>query len=304
MSERYQRLDCIGGGGYADVYRARDTVDNKIVAQKVLRTNTPENFRRFKREHERLKAYHANQHIVNLLDADLKAKQPFLILEYSELGSLEKYVTNRGDWKQVVKWMRDISRALTAIHASGYWHRDIKPSNILLFRDDEGNIIAKITDFGLAPKRDNSSGPMTNSPFGTKGYIDPMAPFFGFKSSSDIFSLGKTIQELLTGDKDNSTNYPQDTPFKLRVLISRMMNNFSQDARPTALEIFNTVTELLQPPVPMQGQVSQYQPIGWKGLLTVVGIGLGVAALLGTNDYDDNVGRYRDSLGRFASGMF
>lgn len=68
-----------------------------------------------------------------------------------------------------------------------------------------------------------------------------------------------------------------------------------------AFEIFNTATEILRSLVPVQVRAQQYQPVGRKGLLTVMGIGPGVVALVCTNDYNDNVGRYHDLLGHFTS---
>lgn len=302
MDDRYQVIECVGGGSYADVYKVLDTLTGKIVAKKVLKDPLPANMKRFKRERDMLAAYRTNPYVIDLLDSNLDAPEPYLILEFSEIGSLQQYVANRRAWKQVLRWIRDIALALGPIHARGDWHRDIKPNNILLFRNLSGRVIAKITDFGLAQRIDNSSGEMTDSPYGTKGYIDPIAEFFNkYTWHSDIYSLGKTLKELLTGDKDNGI-YPNDVPVQLRVLISRMMS-FTRNARPSAENIVKSANNLLRPQQPIQ--VQQIQPMGWKGLLTLAGASLGILiALTNTNSYDENVGRYRDSNGRFRSGMF
>jgi serine/threonine protein kinase len=229
----------------------------------------------------------------------LDAAEPYLILEYSELGSLQQYVKNRRDWRQVVRWMRDIAKALRPIHAKGHWHRDLKPSNILLFRDASGNIIAKITDFGLAPKSDNSSGTMTNSPYGTKGYIDPMARIFGVTSHSDIFSLGRTLRELLTGDKDNNV-YPTDIPITLRLFVERMLS-LNRDDRPTAEAIYQEAQKLLAPPKPVQPTIPLPQNSG-KGIVAALA-GLAALFVIGnSNTWDEKAGRYRNSRGQYASG--
>jgi len=301
MAERYDQLEWVGGGGYADVYKTLDTWTGLIVAKKVLRVKSPDNVRRFKRERDRLAAYRMNPYVVNLLDDDLDAAYPYLILEYSELGSLQQYVKNRRDWKQVVRWMRDIAQGLAPIHAGGHWHRDIKPSNILLFKDAAGNVAAKITDFGLAPKTEDSSGPITNSPHGTKGYIDPIATLTGnYTSHSDIYSLGRTLQELLTGDRDSS-NYSNDVPVKLRFLIGRMMN-WNRESRPTVEEICQAAKELLQPQpvtVPVQAK-----PPGLSEWVTGFALLLGTVALATANSYDSEVGRYRGRDGKFRTGRW
>jgi serine/threonine protein kinase len=304
MLERYKLIDPpIDGGGYSDVYRALDTFLNRIVAVKILRNCTPDNLRRFRRERDMLQVYRNNPYVIDLLDSNLECATPFLVLEFSELGSLHKYVANRVNWKHVAKWMRDVVRALRPIHARGDWHRDIKPGNLLLFKDANGRLFVKISDFGFAQRIDNPSGPMTHSPHGTKGYIDPVAEINGYNAASDIFSLARTINELLTGDGEGGA-YPTDIPIELQLLLNSM-TRMTRDRRPTADEILSRIAAILEPkvtvvPQPVQAPIS----IPWGTILVGGLVGLAGLVVASANTWDDNVGQYRNSKGQFASGLF
>jgi len=305
MSERYQKGEWIGGGGYADVYKAFDTLTGKTVALKELRVPSPENRRRFKRERDMLRVHSYNPFIIDIYDWDLDAPTPYLVLEYSDLGSLEQFVKNRKHWKLIARLVIHVSCALHEVHQRQQWHRDIKPSNILLFRDSTGELIAKLTDFGIARKPDTTSGPVTDTPFGTKEYLDPVAKLNGrFTWHADIYALGKTLRELLTGDRDGGVLAP-GVPIQMQVLLSSM-TSFFQSYRPTAEDVVRRLDELLEAPQPAPAQTAQptlaVQPMGWKGVVGTLIAGLALAAVVNNvNGYDENMGRYRDSKGRFRS---
>ncbi len=295
--QRYQSDQYIGQGGFADVYRAIDTWTGQIVARKILRNPTPDNKRRFQRESAMLSAHLNNPFVVDILDSDMTCSAPYIVLEYSELGSLQKYVANRRDWFRIAGWLHDISCGLKIIHERGDLSRDIKPSNLLRFRDAGGSELIKIADFGLGQRPDNPSGPMTASPFGTKGYIDPIAQMYqNFTPASDIYSLGITARELLTGSKDLRNPIPG--PSEFRALISSM-THFDLNSRPTARQISQQVESILQTPA------DRTEPkFGGTGLFWLLaGVGA-IAFAANANNWDSHSRRYRDSGGRFRSGWF
>jgi serine/threonine protein kinase len=156
--------------------------------------------------------------------------------------------------------------------------------------------LIKLTDFGLAIRNDNPSGPMTCSPFGTKGYIDPVALATGvLTKESDIFSLGKTMRELLTGNREPMFLTMLPGPPEFRTLIESM-TSLDVSKRPSAQQIYKTVEELLSVPEMPPLQISG------KGLLAAAA---GVAALFilgNSNTWDEKAGQYRNSKGQFASG--
>lgn len=302
MLDRYTFITKIGGGGYADVFKARDTLTNMIVAVKRLRNCSPDNLRRFRRERDMLRIYRSNPYVIDLLDSDVDCDTPFLVLEFSEMGSLKQYVVTGVHWKHVARWMRHVVRALGPIHARGDWHRDIKPENLLLFKDANGRLFVKISDFGFGQRIDNPSGPMTHSPQGTKGYIDPVAETTGiYNAASDIFSLARTINELLTGSRDGGI-FPTDVPVELQLLLNRMVR-MTRDLRPTADEICYRITEILEPKLIRVNisQPSQPTSIPWVPILLGAGAVL-LGVLSSANTWDENVGRWRNSNGQFAPG--
>lgn len=292
---RYTKDFKVGGGGFANVYKAADWQTMTYVAMKELLDVSPDNYRRFRRERDMLTIHKDNPYVVDILDSDVDADQPYLILEFSPYGSLQKYVASRRDWRRVGSWLCDVARGLEIIHDRGDVHRDIKPSNLLQFKYQNGERI-KLTDFGLGQRPDNPSGPMTCSPYGTKGYIDPVAEATGiYTKESDINSLGRTIRELLTGNRENLIWTMIPGPPEFRTLIESM-TDLDVTKRPSPRNIYKAVEALLAVPElpPLQ--------ISGKGIATALA-GLAALFIVGnSNTWDEEAGRYRNSKGQFASG--
>jgi len=118
---------------------------------------------------------------------------------------------------------------------------------------------------------DNPCGLMTTSVFGTKGYIDPVALATGnFRAASDVFSLGVTMRELLTGSRVPWIGIPGPPEFRSLILS---MTDSDVDKRPTAREIFEQVQMILQTaPVPIIQELDR-EGLGWllAGAAVVVG---------------------------------
>lgn len=295
---QYANLNWVGGGGYADVYKARDLQVGDIVAKKELRVPNEMNWKRFKREKEMLEKYSNSRYFANIYDSDLNSPAPYLILEYSERGSLQQFVGKVTDWRQGARWLIDLARGMEEMHSNGDKHRDIKPGNLLLYPDGQGGEIATYTDFGLAHRMDNPSGPMTNSVYGTDGYIDPVAQRIGFFfPESDIYALGRTMRALFTGNPSGALLRMVPGPVEFRTLID-LMTDLDIRKRPTPKTIYQTCERLLAVP---EMPPLQLPKVDWG----IVGLGaLAIASLVvaNANNYDDNVGRYRNSKGQFASG--
>jgi eukaryotic-like serine/threonine-protein kinase len=297
-SGRYWHIQFIASGGFAEVYKAVDPQTWGVVAIKRLTDSSADNRRRFKRERDMLQIHLSNPFVVDILDSDLTAESPYLVLEYSELGSLQKYVAERRDWTRIARWLYDVAFGLAIIHERGDVIRDIKPANLLRFKREDGSELIKITDFGLGQRPDASSGPMTASPFGTQGYIDPMAQFTqNVTSASDIYSLGITMTELLTGNKNGRGLIPGPPPF--RDLIASM-THWNPSLRPIARAIADTVAGILQESSPAVAT-----SVGATGAFLFC-LGAAALAVLGAsaNNWDRGAQRYRDSRGQFRSGRF
>jgi serine/threonine protein kinase len=297
----YKILKTKGIGGYGHVHKAVNHFNGQIVAIKELRNPTTENRRRFKRESDMLTIYKDSPYFPDLYQSILDCPEPFLVMEYSSKGSLENYVGRLTDWKRGARWCIDIAHALDTMEARKDLHRDLKPGNLLLFPREGGGEIVKLIDFGLAHRPDNPSGPATNSVYGTKGYIDPTAEKTGsFFKEADIYSLGRTMKALFTGNPDGTWFHTIPGPVGFGNLIESM-TDFDVRKRPTARQIYLTLEGLLraaEQPVVTPASIS-------LGTIAKIALGaLAVVALAKSNTWDDNVERYRDSKGQFASGLF
>jgi len=174
MFDLFLKLERIGSGGYADVYRAQNIFTKEQVARKELRVLSPENRRRFERERDMLKLYGGTGSAPRFIYDDLQANPPYIIMELSTLGSLEQLVGQPVDVKRCLRWLVDVAHTLENIQRNNHKHRDLKPSNLLLYYVN-GKERVKLSDFGIAQRPDTNSSLKTNSPLGTKEYLDPKA---------------------------------------------------------------------------------------------------------------------------------
>lgn len=298
MSERYVVIEQVGSGGFADVYKARDAWTGQVVAKKELRVPNHSNRQRFRRERDMYGEQGQNRHVIDVLDSDTEGAAPYLILRFAPLGSLQQFVTNRQDPKRVAQWFCDILVGLSPVYERGGFHGDPKPSNFLLFQEDREIVV--LTDFGLAQRPNTLSGPMTRSPRGTPDYQDPaLDQGYTYSWRSDIYALGISLRELLTGKRGRDIYAEFRAPIELRNLIDEMVRLIPQN-RPTPREIYQKLQAFIKKPEPV---AMETQPIGVGGLLLALA-GAALAAYATSNTYDSKMGRYRDGNGRFASGRW
>jgi serine/threonine-protein kinase PknK len=195
----YRDLARIGHGGFSVVYRAHQEAFDRTVALKILRTASDEEVnRRFLREVKLTGRLTGHPHVVTILDAGTtESGQPYLATELYEGGSLKDRLRADGPLPaaEVAAIGAKIAEALSAAHELGIVHRDVKPGNILVSRFGE----PALADFGVGCLLDAAaSGTVLNS-------FSPhhAAPEVMSRSSpipaSDVYSLGSTMYELLTG---------------------------------------------------------------------------------------------------------
>ncbi|MCH5286337.1 MAG: Stk1 family PASTA domain-containing Ser/Thr kinase [Christensenellaceae bacterium] len=208
LAERYRLVEQIGMGGMAIVYRAIDQRTGHSVAVKVLKpefNKDAEFVSRFQREAEAAsKMTHHN--IVNLLDVGMDGENRYLIMEYVQGKTLKEVIREKGKLSPSVAAQITI-RILSALqhaHQNGIIHRDIKPQNILVHAD--GHI--KVADFGIARMANSSTLTRGDSVMGSVHYFSPeQASGQNTDVTSDIYSVGVTLYEMLTGrvpfDGDN-----------------------------------------------------------------------------------------------------
>lgn len=201
LDGRYELIDALGQGGMAYVYLARDLQTQRKVALKLMReelTDDPEFIRRFATE-ARAAASLDHPNIVRVLDYGQDQNVRYIVQEYVEGTTLKELIEEQSGipWQTAVPLMIQISLALEHAHQRGIIHRDIKPQNVLI----TPNMIAKVTDFGIARTRNANTITITHGvAFGSVHYFSPEQARGGnVTERSDLYSLGIMLYEMLTG---------------------------------------------------------------------------------------------------------
>ncbi|MBR2661162.1 MAG: Stk1 family PASTA domain-containing Ser/Thr kinase [Clostridia bacterium] len=284
LANRYRLTEQIGMGGMAIVYRAVDLRTGHNVAVKVLRPEYNEDsefISRFQREAEAAsKMTHHN--IVNLLDVGMDGENRYLVMEYVQGKTLKTVIQERGKLSPALAGQIAI-RILSALehaHRNGIVHRDIKPQNILVHAD--GHI--KVADFGIARIANSSTLTKGDNVMGSVHYFSPeQARGEGANATSDIYSTGVVLYEMLTGrvpyDGDNPVavamqhlhatpvpiqNLAPDVPPALvRVCMKAMEKNPAlryQTARDMAADIRAALENRPERPVYPEKELDVQQP--------------------------------------------
>ncbi len=202
LDGRYEITELIGIGGMADVYKATDILEDKVVAVKILKNEFADNedfVRRFRNESKAI-AVLSHPNIVKIFDVGFTDKIQFIVMEYIDGITLKEFIEQQGvlKWKDTVHFIIQILRALQHAHDRGIVHRDIKPQNIMLFPD--GTI--KVMDFGIARFAREEGKTISDKAIGSVHYISPeQARGDVTDEKSDIYSVGVMMYEMLTGVK-------------------------------------------------------------------------------------------------------
>lgn len=200
QSERYVLGDKLGEGGMGVVYRARDTVLDRVVAIKLLpqTLTADETARRLFQREAKAAAGLTHPNIVVVYDFGLMRGRPFLSMEYVEGASIAQLIADADGllpYATTMEIAQGLLRALAFAHERGVVHRDVKPANVLRGRDG----LIKLTDFGIAKLADTGRD-KTTMVAGTPAYMAP-EQFVGkgIDHRTDLFAVGVTLYELLTG---------------------------------------------------------------------------------------------------------
>ncbi|QOT19670.1 serine/threonine-protein kinase [Paenarthrobacter sp. YJN-5] len=193
---RYQLLRPLGAGGMGQVFLARDTWLDRLVALKVLRPEVVadrEHGRRLAQEARVMGKLH-HDGIVTIFDVFPEADELCLVLEYVEGTNLRRYLNSGAFTRDFgIHLLRSLAQALSYLHDEhGVVHRDLKPENILIGKD--GRI--KVADFGIARRSTDEHLTATGYVIGTKSYMAPeVVDGQPATSASDIWALGLVMRE-------------------------------------------------------------------------------------------------------------
>ena len=227
---KYEKLEQIGHGSSATVWRAQDTILRREVALKVIETEVAEPDRLFEESRIVVKLGE-HPHIARVFDADVMNGLPVVVMEYVKGTTLEKRLNAEGKFSidESLRILAQILLALEAAHNNRVLHNDIKPANILL--DSNGQV--KVTDFGLSQTL-ASHGYMQGT--GTYEYMAP-EDFSNEPATDirkDIWSVGVILYRMLTGTRPyvvtkskNPSNAWEDT---LKTQTPRPLSYFLPNA--------------------------------------------------------------------------
>lgn len=201
LNDRYQLTERVGIGGMAEVYRAQDTVLDRIVAVKVMLPQyaADQTFQQRFRQEAASAAKLQSPYIVSIYDWGLDADDEtyYIVMEFLKGTDLKTAIKERGaiNQRKAAEIGSQVAQALQVAHDGGIIHRDIKPQNIMIQPD--GNI--KVMDFGIARAGDAGLS-QTATVLGTAHYISPeQAQGKDLTGLSDVYSLGIVLYEATTG---------------------------------------------------------------------------------------------------------
>lgn len=198
IGERYEIVEKIGSGGMSDVYKAKDHKLNRYIAVKILKQefNSDRNFiSKFKTEAQSA-ACLSHPNIVNVYDVGDEEDIHYIVMELIDGVTLKKYIQKKGrlEARETIGIAIQVAQGLEAAHAQNIIHRDIKPQNIIISK--EGKV--KVADFGIA--RAATAQTISSNAMGSVHYISPEQARGGYcDERSDIYSLGVTVYEMVTG---------------------------------------------------------------------------------------------------------
>lgn len=216
---RYKILEKLGSGGMAIVYKALDSRLDRLVAVKIIlpgKEQSDVSLKRFEREAKALgQLSHPN--IVGVIDYGHHMGSPYLVMEYIPQGTLRNVlVEGTMNWRDAVRLLLPVAKALAYAHEKKIIHRDVKPSNILMTQSGE----PMLSDFGIAKlleTEETTELTGTGVGIGTPEYMAPEQGLGHADNRSDIYAMGVILYEMITGHRPYEGETPMAVMLKKNV---------------------------------------------------------------------------------------
>ena len=197
--DRYRFISFIGEGGMGLVYKASDPQLGRIVALKFIRTDTPDNVRRFLQE-ARAQARVEHDHVCKIYETGNVEGKHYIAMQYIDGRPLNR-IAQKITLEQKVRLIRDVAEGIHEAHKMGLIHRDIKPGNIIV-EETENGLHPYVLDFGLVREIQSQGATVTGVLVGTPYYMAPEQAWGEpnqVDRRADVYSLGATLYEILSG---------------------------------------------------------------------------------------------------------
>jgi len=258
---KFVDIDKIGSGGFGVVIKCKRDPDGELFARKLLLLEDEGSIKRFQRE-VRILSKLAHPRIIRIEDTHVDAKPYWFVMPLYKNSLRDVMPSVVGDRKEIAAIFESVLEGMDYAHEQGVIHRDLKPENIL--HGDDGSIV--VSDFGLGRALDAASSRATRSGdwVGTMGYMAPeqVSNAAHADARSDIFSLGRILYELLTGESPLAIQDVTKLPVGLAQVVQRC-------TRTNPDERFQTVRDLRTSFVPVA--ISHAKPSAAEALKQLVG---------------------------------
>ena len=206
LSNRYQIQQQIGSGGFASVFKARDVVQNKDVAVKILtqKSDTQTNEKREERFSREARIHLNHPNIVQIIEYNHHESPSctYIVMELLSGHDLRKELEDHGpiNPKRAIRFMIQALEGLENAHQQNIIHRDIKPENLFIHIQNKSDENIKLLDFGIARMHSEHTLSLTGQLLGTHKYLAPeYIQDNNITPRLDIYQMGLVLIELLVG---------------------------------------------------------------------------------------------------------
>lgn len=305
LIQRYKIISYLGGSGFSHTYSVEDTHSARqnrrcIVKQFTLTTNNPhivqEVKSRLEPALESQKHFSLHKQVPDLLDNFIEGTTLSLVYEFIEGDNLSDKIKTGKHWNEaeITAFLTDVLELLSPIHQQGIIHGDIKPSNLIQRTEDKKFILIDFSKFKEIFTLEYRNNKIVEQPGGTDGYMPFEQKENQPKPSSDIYALGMTAIQLLTGvhpqdlekDSRNEVILPNGIQIssKWEKILTKMVRFHLVDRYQSAQEVLKDLKSIVPDPDVMRKWLKKHKKLLF--VFSVFSIGIAVYIVLKIHEQD------------------